>query len=168
MKKSLFIIGLFLSCLFVNAQMTPVIYTPYHRPSNQNQQNQSQENYQNQQQNYQIQPQQNYYQTQPQYNYQSQPQQNYQSQPQNSNNNYVETFRTTAYYSDRNTSERVQIKVERGQYGDYYVTEYYAQGYLDGNWAKLYQKAQVYKNGTADSDFMYRAYFNNKTWYFNF
>ncbi|MCL2312072.1 MAG: hypothetical protein FWC41_06235 [Firmicutes bacterium] len=154
MKKLLLLVGLALTCIIVNAQVGGAVFTPYTPPQN----------------TYQTPPQRTY-QTPPQRTYQTYPQQNYQNQ--NSNNQYEETIRTTAYRMDSNGQYiKMPIKVQQ-QSSYYFVVERYSTAGL-GQWEKIATPAQVqkcsrnyYNDNDIENSFMYKALIWNNWYYFD-
>jgi hypothetical protein len=146
MKKLLFIIGLALTCSMVYGQVGGAVYKPFiYEPQQNNTQNQQQGSYQNQ------------------------PQRNYQNQ--NSNNQYVETIRATAYRVDSNGQYiKLPIKVQQ-QSSYYFVVERYNTTGM-GQWEKISNPAQVqkcmrnyYNDNDIENMFMYKALIGT-TWYY--
>ena len=112
----------------------------------------------------------------------SQPQTN-QYQPSRSRSNQSQpesqTIRTTAYYTDIYSGDtyKVPIKVQQRQnaWGNmgYYVVEYYIDGGVGGKWqkinpAEISQCNSAFTSNPLEEYYMYKAFFNTQTHYFDF
>lgn len=101
--------------------------------------------------------------------YQS-PQQHRQSSQQQQS----QSTRTTAYYADAyGNYYKVPIRIQQ-QGNAWYVVEYYRDNGIGGTWQRLINPSQISRCNSAlasnslEKQFMYKAFFNTQTHYFDF
>jgi len=99
--------------------------------------------------------------------YQSPEQQRQSSQQQS------QSIRTTAYYADSyGNYYKVPIRIQQ-QGSAWYVVEYYTDGGIGGNWHRMAFPAvskcnSMFATNQLEKQFMYKAFVNAQTYYFDF